>query len=71
MFDLGVLLQELSHAPFLDLPLFLAIDLVAHQNEGEFFWFLGCSLVEELCDPGLDVVEGLNGSGLTRLFVMS
>lgn len=64
-------LQELSHAQYLDLPLLLTIDLVAHQNEGEFFWFLGSSLVEELCDPGLDVVEGLIRSGLTRLFVMS
>lgn len=71
MLDFGVLLQKFVDAGFLDFSFFLAIYLVADQNEGEFFWFFGGSLVEELCDPRLDVIEGLNRSELTRLFVMS
>lgn len=56
--DFRVLRQELLHRGLLDFPLLLPIDLVAHQNEGEFFGLLGRPLVEELSDPALDVVEG-------------
>ena len=69
--DFGVLLQEFIDAGFLDFSFFLAIYLVTDQNEGEFFWLLGGSLVEELCDPRFDVIEGLDQSERTRLFVMS
>lgn len=69
--DFRVLRQELLHRGLLDFPLLLPIDLVAHQNEGEFFGLLGRPLVEELSDPALDVVEGLVRRLSTRLLVMS
>ena len=59
MLDLGVLLQELVDCVLLDITFLLAVDLIAHQDEGELFGFLGRPLVEEFSDPGLDVVEGL------------
>ena len=71
MLDSGMLLQKFSDTRFLDFSLFLTIYLIANQDEGEFFRLFGCSLIEELCDPGFDVIEGLNQSELTRLFVMS
>lgn len=71
MLDAGVLFQELGHATLVDLPLVLAVNFVADQNEGEFLRFLGSTLVEELGDPGLDVVEGLGRSGNTLLLVIS
>lgn len=71
MFDAGVLFQELGHAALVDLPLVLAVNFVADQNEGEFLRLLGSTLVEELGDPGLDIVEGLGRSGSTLLLVIS
>jgi hypothetical protein len=59
MFDLGVLGEELLHGGVLDLALVLTIDLVADEDEREFLRLLGGALVEELRDPGLDVIEGL------------
>ena len=67
----GMLLQEFTDTGFFDLSFVLTVDLVANQNEGEFFRFLGSSLVEEFGDPGFDVIEGLIRSVSTRLFVMS
>jgi hypothetical protein len=49
----------------------LTIDFIAHQNEGEFFWFFRSALIEELSYPALDVVEGLVHPVITRLLVMS
>lgn len=69
--DLGVFGEELLHRRVLDLALLLAVDLVADQDEGELLGLLGRALVEELGDPGLDVVEGLRGGRGTRLLVMS
>ena len=71
MLDAGVLLEELGHAALVDLPLVLAVNFVADQNEGELLGLLGRALVEELGDPGLDVVEGLGRSEGTLLLVMS
>lgn len=66
-----VLIEELSHTCFLHFSLLLTVDLIAHQNKWEFLRLFWGSLVEELRDPGLDVVERLNERLLTLLFVMS
>jgi len=71
MLDFGMLFQKFIDAGFLNFSFILAIYLVADQNEREFFRFFWCSLIKELCDPRFDVIEGLNRSELTRLFVMS
>lgn len=71
MLDLGVLGEELLDGGVLDLALVLAVDLVADEDEGELLGLLGGALVEELGDPGLDVVEGLARGAVTRLLVMS
>lgn len=69
--DLGVLGQELVDGLLLHLSVGFSIDFVAHQDEGEFVWLLRGALVHEFGDPGLDVVEGLNGRAGTFLLVMS
>lgn len=69
--DLRVLGQEVLDRRFLDLSLLLAIDLVPDEDEWELLGFLGCALIEELSDPGLDVIEGLPNPILTRLLVIS
>lgn len=69
--DLGVLLQELVDGFLFYLPLGLPVYLVAHQDEGELLGLLGRALRQELRDPGLDVVEGLDRKAGTFLFVMS
>lgn len=71
MFDSGMFFQKLSDTWFFNFSLFLTIYLVSDKDEGEFFWLFRCSLIEELCDPGLDVFEGLNQSERTLLFVIS
>lgn len=71
MLDLRVLGQEVLDRRFLDLSLLLAIDLVPDEDEWELLRFLGCALIEELSDPGLDVIEGLPNPILTRLLVIS
>lgn len=69
--DLRVLGQEVLDRRFLDLPLLLAIDLVSDEDEWELLGLLGRTLIQELRDPGLDIVEGLPYPILTRLLVMS
>jgi hypothetical protein len=66
-----MLFEEFGDAGFLDFSFVLAIDFVADENEGEFFRLLGGPLVEELGYPRLDIVEGLDQSERTRLFVIS
>ena len=50
--------QELLDWGLFNFSLVLTIDFIAHQNEGEFFWFFRSALIEELSYPALDVVEG-------------
>ena len=71
MLNLGVLRQKLLDRGLFNFPLVLTVYLVTHQNEGEFFWFLGSALVEELSYPALDIVEGLVHLVITRLLVIS
>lgn len=60
MLDLRMLRQELLHRRLLHLPLLLPVDLISNQNEREFLRLLRSTLVEELSDPRLDVIEGLH-----------
>ena len=71
MLNFGVLVQELLNGGLFNFPLILTVHLVAHQNEWEFFWLLGSTLVKELRYPALDVVEGLAHPVITRLLVIS
>lgn len=54
-----VLLQELVDSFFLDFTLGFSVDFVADQDEWEFLGFFGCSLIHELIDPWLDIIEWL------------
>lgn len=71
MFDLWMFRQEVLNRGFFNLAFVLAIDLVSDENEGELFRFFGCALIEELSDPGLNVIKGLPKTIVTRLLVIS
>jgi hypothetical protein len=71
MLDPWMLRQKFLYRCLLNLPLLFPVDLVAHKDEGKLFWLLGRSLVQELTDPRLDVIEGLTHAMSTRLLVIS
>jgi len=71
MFDFRMLVEEFLHAGVFNFPFILAIDFVADQNKWELFRLLWSSLVEELGDPGFNILEGLARDRSTLLLVMS
>lgn len=71
MLDPRMLGKELLNGYLLHFPLLFSVDLVAHQDEGELLRLLRRSLVQELTNPRLDVVEGLGPGIGTRLLVIS
>lgn len=46
-----MLLEELLDGLLLHFSLGLAVDFVAHQDEGEFLWLLGRALGQKFGDP--------------------
>lgn len=69
--DPWMLPQELGNARLLHFSLRLPVDLIPHQDEGELLRLFRGSLVQELCDPGFDIVERLLYWRSTFLLVMS
>ena len=67
--NLGMFLEELINRLFFYFPFRFTVDLVPHQNEGEFLRLLGSSLVQKLIYPWFNIVERLIIKGVCYFFV--